>query len=199
MCLAKQVARRIIEEAAEDIVLFHDDGRLMFSSPSEAGLDDRAWDKIIDRIMDQLDEDFDIANALIHWNENLLDIPRVANHVEYVIHEVTEGKPRKYPFLWHFTSDEVLLATNILDTIRVPVDASCLYTPGHWVTRGEQYGRDSLLIITHDGGDHAPMFNIDYCSKKFDDMQKKWDANPKLKGLYYESCTCWYTAVYKVG
>lgn len=67
------------------------------------------------------------------------------------------------------------------------------YTPDEWADRGEQYGRSSLLVITHDGGDHAPAFNLDYGAYEFqDELVQRLRAH----GLYVEQCTSWYSAVY---
>lgn len=69
------------------------------------------------------------------------------------------------------------------------------YTPEEWRLRGEQYGTRSILIICHDGGDLAPWFNMDYgCYQKIETMA---DELKKL-GVFAESCTCWYTAIYLI-
>ncbi|WP_048469187.1 hypothetical protein [Mycolicibacterium chlorophenolicum] len=67
------------------------------------------------------------------------------------------------------------------------------YTPEEWVDRGELYGRTSLLLVTHDGGNHAGAFNLDYEQYALhDELEKALEAN----GLWMELCTNWYTAVY---
>lgn len=69
------------------------------------------------------------------------------------------------------------------------------YTPDEWAERGETYGTESLLVVVHDGGDHAPYFNLDYCA------YEAWEAmNAHLRkhGVYAEQCTCWYTAIYPI-
>jgi hypothetical protein len=68
------------------------------------------------------------------------------------------------------------------------------YSPQEWRDRGEQYGRDALLVVVHDGGDLAPMLNFDYCDQRA--MNRQVAALAKL-GLFAESCTGWYTAVYE--
>jgi hypothetical protein len=69
------------------------------------------------------------------------------------------------------------------------------YSPEAWREREEEYGTDSLLVVVHDGGCFAPYFNLDYrCYDKYEDMQKML----KPLGLYAESCTCWYSAVYRI-
>lgn len=67
------------------------------------------------------------------------------------------------------------------------------YSPAQWRARGEDYGTDSLLIITHDGGDHAGAFNSAY-----EQFQLRDDLQTKLYplGVFMEQCTSWYSAVY---
>ena len=48
-------------------------------------------------------------------------------------------------------------------------------------------------MITHDGGDHAPAFNIDYGAYAFhEELVERLRAG----GMYLEQCTRWYSAVY---
>lgn len=67
------------------------------------------------------------------------------------------------------------------------------YSPEEWQDRGEEYGLRSVLVITHDGGDHAPAFNIDYGAYAF---QEELASRLRAHGLYVEQCTSWYSAVY---
>lgn len=69
------------------------------------------------------------------------------------------------------------------------------YTPQEWEDRGEQFGLGSLLVVTHDGGDHAAAFNWDY-----EDYDLVEDLRLALKtvGVYVEQCTSWYSAVYPI-
>ena len=69
------------------------------------------------------------------------------------------------------------------------------YSPKEWKERGEDYGLTSELILVHDGGDLAPYCNLDYEEYKMHDALYEF---LKSKGYYLESCTCWYSAVYKV-
>lgn len=69
------------------------------------------------------------------------------------------------------------------------------YSPAEWEDRGEEYGTKSLLIVVHDGGDLARFFNHDY--QAYDSIAKMQTALKGL-GLYAESCTCWYSAVYPI-
>jgi hypothetical protein len=67
------------------------------------------------------------------------------------------------------------------------------YSPTEWETRGEQYGLKSVLIVVHDGGDLAPVFNLAYeRGALHDELNKKLEES----GLWCESCTSWYTAIY---
>jgi hypothetical protein len=69
------------------------------------------------------------------------------------------------------------------------------YTPEEWKARGELYGTESVLIICHDGGDLAPMCNMDYeCYKLHDEMQRVMGQ----AGFFVQDCTGWYSAVYPV-
>jgi hypothetical protein len=68
------------------------------------------------------------------------------------------------------------------------------YSPAYWKDRGESYGLESALIICHDGGGLAPVFNLDYgCYDLHDQMQRAMMA----RGFYVEACTAWYSAVYR--
>ena len=68
------------------------------------------------------------------------------------------------------------------------------YTPKEWAERGECYGRKSLLIVVHDGGNHAGAFDMDHGQVKlFEGMQ---EALRKI-GCYSEGCACWYSAIYE--
>lgn len=68
------------------------------------------------------------------------------------------------------------------------------YTPQQWADRGESYGTRSLLVITHDGGDHAGAFNLDYGQYALhDELQNMLRA----QGLFVEGCTSWYSAIYR--
>ena len=75
------------------------------------------------------------------------------------------------------------------------LDNGCrdFYTPAEWRARGEAYGHDGVLIVVHDGGNLAPLFNHDYgCSSWVRAMRKSLEA----VGFYVEACTPWYSAVF---
>lgn len=67
------------------------------------------------------------------------------------------------------------------------------YSPQEWEDRGESYGRGSVLIVTHDGGDHAPAFNWDY--EAYGLMEELRQRLLKV-GAYAEQCTSWYSAIH---
>lgn len=78
---------------------------------------------------------------------------------------------------------------------REPTGGGCkaFYSPAVWRARGEEYGLESLLILVHDGGDLAPMCNMDY--EDFESYAQLRDTLRPL-GVYLENCTSWYSAVY---
>jgi hypothetical protein len=101
------------------------------------------------------------------------------------------------------------LGRNAAETIvktarhRMGADASgggcrAFYTPEEWKERGESYGLTAKLIVVHDGGDLMPFFNLDYdYMSGFVFTEAMNDALRKI-GCYYETCTCWYSAVYEI-
>lgn len=80
---------------------------------------------------------------------------------------------------------------------REPDGCGCVtfYTPKQWAARGEDYGRQSDLIIVHDGGDFAPLLNPVYerfeLSDKFDEALRETLGQQIL----LEPCTGWYTSL----
>lgn len=69
------------------------------------------------------------------------------------------------------------------------------YSPKEWEDRGEIYGISSELIICHDGGDLAHIFNMDYENY---DLYEEMRVKMNLVDMFVEQCTSWYSAVYKV-
>ena len=69
------------------------------------------------------------------------------------------------------------------------------YSTQQWKDRKEHYGTESELIIVHDGGDIARFFN--YAYQDYTEIER---MNKLLKkyGVYFEGCTCWYSAIYKL-
>jgi hypothetical protein len=69
------------------------------------------------------------------------------------------------------------------------------YSTQQWKDRREEFGTESELVIVHDGGDIAKFFNYDY--QDYTEIER---MNKLLKkyGVYFESCTSWYSAIYKL-
>jgi hypothetical protein len=68
------------------------------------------------------------------------------------------------------------------------------YSPAEWRERGEEYGLGSLLLVTHDGGDHAGAFNSDY---EQDELHQRLHDRLSAHGFYAQQCTSWYSAIYQ--
>ena len=68
------------------------------------------------------------------------------------------------------------------------------YSPEDWKARGESYGLKSKLIICHDGGMLYEIFNLD--AENYG-LNEQMNQALEAVGLYYESCTTWYSAVYE--
>lgn len=67
------------------------------------------------------------------------------------------------------------------------------YSPEEWKERDELYGTDSLLVITHDGGDHAAAFNPAYEDSA---LMQALTSRLADSNMFVEQCTSWYSAVY---
>lgn len=67
------------------------------------------------------------------------------------------------------------------------------YSPQEWKERGEEYGTDSVLVVVHDGGDLAYVFNMARASSNVFEA-----VNEALSraGFHLEPCTGWYGAIY---
>ena len=102
----------------------------------------------------------------------------------------------------HLNPEQKKIAESIIDLLkevndREPDGGGCkaFYTPEEWKEKGERYGTESALVLVHDGGDLAPFCNLDYqCYERHEALNQALD---KI-GYYFESCTHWYAAVYKV-
>lgn len=103
---------------------------------------------------------------------------------------------------WPIPEDLSPLGTKAAETIRTFMETKGIqyhgggghfYSPAQWAARGESYGRTSLLIVTHDGGDHAGAFNLDY--EQYD-LHNELETTLEQNGLWMEACTNWYTAIY---
>ena len=67
------------------------------------------------------------------------------------------------------------------------------YSPKEWAKR-EEYGSGSLLIVVHDGGDHANAFSWDY--EQYKTIEALGKKLHEAGEMYSEQCTCWYSAIY---
>jgi len=88
------------------------------------------------------------------------------------------------------TVENVYMEMN--DDVPLP-EGRYFYTPKEWSERGESYGCDSLAIVVHDGPPLAPYFNVAYEDVK---AYRNMQAALEREGLFAESCTCWYSAIY---
>lgn len=68
------------------------------------------------------------------------------------------------------------------------------YTPKEWAERGEQYGTKSLLIVVYDGGD---LYNFLSYNSEWAGGQDAMHKSLAAVGVYAESCTGWYSAIYE--
>jgi hypothetical protein len=78
-------------------------------------------------------------------------------------------------------------------------DTKAFYSPGEWKQRGEKYGTESILVIVYDGSDLRSVFSMDACYdarsyEPYEALQERLST----AGLFFEECTGWYAAVYKV-
>lgn len=74
------------------------------------------------------------------------------------------------------------------------------YSPKEWQVRGEEYGTKSELLVVYDGGDLRYCFSLDACyetgAKDCYSLYEGMQAELEKIGLYFEECTCWYSAIY---
>ena len=70
------------------------------------------------------------------------------------------------------------------------------YDAEDWAGRREDHGNGAPLVVVHDGGSLASFFNWDY-----EDTAAVAAVDKALAaiGYYAEQCTCWFTAIYKIG
>lgn len=70
------------------------------------------------------------------------------------------------------------------------------YTPPEWKDR-EPYvilTENLILVVVHDGGELANVFNLDYgCTRLYDDMRSILSG----AGFWAEAVTTWYSYIYK--
>ncbi len=89
--------------------------------------------------------------------------------------------------------DIIMRALTVYDKLNTG-GCQTFYSPQEWKDRGEAYGCESVLIVVHDGGDHRPFFTLDgevYAMYEF-----LLETLSNEGGMYQETCTCWYTAIY---
>lgn len=72
------------------------------------------------------------------------------------------------------------------------------WSPQEWRNKGECYGRDSGLIILHEGGDHAPFFSLDHSYdsgsyEQYEEQIKFLEAH----GFWSEGLYTWSSAIYE--
>ena len=81
-------------------------------------------------------------------------------------------------------------------------DGTALVAGDEWRERGEAYGNDALLIVVHEGSDIAPFFSYDAAyrtgaASDYAQCEAMTEALGEI-GVFYETCTTWYSAVYPV-
>jgi hypothetical protein len=105
-------------------------------------------------------------------------------------------------FDWsHLSGDSLRAAKVVLGVLHRYFDRSAtgggctaFYTSDEWRARGEQFGKTSVLVLVHDGGDLAPICNPAYGQ---DTMSDDLVRSLHRAGFYREQCTCWYSAIYR--
>ena len=111
---------------------------------------------------------------------------------------VVNGSQQKNDFrVDHLKGDELTVAKVVLRILGKNPSGGCraFWTAEEWLARNEKYGTDSVLVLVHDGGDLATVCNWDYGRY---DLSEKLTEALKVAGYYYEQCTSWYSAVYRL-
>ena len=85
-------------------------------------------------------------------------------------------------------------AEQVLGTKVFTGGCRAFYSPEEWRRRKEEHGGNSVLVVVHDGGDLAQFF--DYALGGYRAIERMQDALKTL-GLFAESCTPWYSAIYR--
>ena len=72
------------------------------------------------------------------------------------------------------------------------------YSPKEWLSRGEDYGLDSELVVVYDGGDLYYVMNPHYADypSVFYGLQEELEEELKKAGVYSEACYGWHGAIY---
>ena len=69
-------------------------------------------------------------------------------------------------------------------------------SPEEWKKRGEEYGEGAKLIVVHDGGDLASLFNWAYGNYPFvNEMSEALEKH----GYFAEQLNSWSTGIYERG
>ena len=66
-------------------------------------------------------------------------------------------------------------------------------SPQQWKDRGEDYGRDGVLIVVYDGSAVGRAFSLDRYEYETVEAMR---ATLATVGVWPEECTCWYSAIY---
>jgi hypothetical protein len=101
---------------------------------------------------------------------------------------LTEAGNLAHDIITRFLEEKGLADTGLPDNC-----GSVFRSPEEWAADGEEYGHDSVLIVTHDGGDHAKAF--DWNREQYP-LIEELRQNLAPYGMYVEQCTSWYSAVY---
>lgn len=88
-----------------------------------------------------------------------------------------------------------VIMASMVDGINNPGGCKTFYSPQEWEARGELYGLRSELIVVYDGGDVRTYFEYDGLNDNLMEHMRVALANA---GLYHESCTGWYGAIYEL-
>lgn len=68
------------------------------------------------------------------------------------------------------------------------------WSPEEWLEKGEEYGRNAVLVLCHDGSDLGRYCSYDKCDYA---AIERLSAHLAPLGCYVEQCTSWYSAVHK--
>ncbi len=90
-------------------------------------------------------------------------------------------------------------------------DSKVFWSPSEWKAKGEEYGTRSVLVIMYDGSYVRNVFSMDACyeigcmirqetgkSVNAYEPYEALQAALNEAGFFFEECTGWYAAVYKV-
>ena len=80
---------------------------------------------------------------------------------------------------------------------RPPSTGGCkaFYSPQEWRDKGWEVGEKVLCVVCHDGGDLAPLFNLDYQDYK---AFEKMDQIFRRRGIYAEAISSTHTHIHTI-